>query len=253
MGHECFMSSNAVSHPQIGVNMAVQTENVSEEVVQPPEEQSAQSLNTQETSNEPVEESSKEHNFKQLREVNKQLEERLRKSEETIETIVGNNSQQQIPAPPQEEELGAEDLAEGRHLKKLEAKFEKLLYQKEMEAIPSRLKAKFEDFDEVVTKENLEKLKKTEPELFQTINSGDNFYATGVSAYKTLKSLGYAQDQEDIMKQKDHVHANHKKPLSAQAIKGQGALHEANIFANGLTPELKKQLQKEMVEAAKAR
>ena len=55
------------------------------------------------------------------------------------------------------------------------------------------------------------------------------------------------------MKQKDHVQSNHNKPVSAQAIKGSGALHEANIFAGGLTPELKKQLQKEMAEAAKSR
>jgi hypothetical protein len=41
--------------------------------------------------------------------------------------------------------------------------------------------------------------------------------------------------------------------MSVQAVKGQGALHEANVFAQGLTPDLKKQLQKEMVEAAKAR
>ena len=43
------------------------------------------------------------------------------------------------------------------------------------------------------------------------------------------------------MKKKEQVQSNHKKPMSAQAIKGSGALHEANVFANGLTPELKKQ------------
>lgn len=236
--------------------MAVSTENVAEEaqqeeVISPQGEQESQSQDTQVDSQKKVEKNSKEFNFKQLRETNKQLEERLKKSDEIIETY--NSSQQQIPAPPQEEELGAEDLAEGRHLKKLEARIEKLLYQKELEAVPDKLKGKFVDFDQVVTKENLEKLKETEPELYQTIRSGTDFFAKGVAAYKTLKSLGYAEDEDNILKQKDHVQSNHKKPLSAQAIKGQGALHEANVFANGLTPELKKQLQKEMTEAVKAR
>lgn len=236
--------------------MATQTDNVAEEiqheeVVSPQKEQEAQSQETQVESQKETEENSKELNFRKLRETNKQLDQRLEKANEIIEAFT--NSQNQATAPPQEEELGAEDLAEGRHLKKLEEKIERLMYQKELEAVPDKLKGKFTDFNQVVTKENLEKLEETEPELYKTIRSGTDLFAKGVAAYKTLKSLGYAQDQESMTKQKDHVQANHKKPLSAQAIKGQGALHEANAFANGLTPELKKQLQKEMVEAAKAR
>lgn len=236
--------------------MATNIENVpeevqSEEVVSPPPEQEAQAQETQLASQEESEESSKEFNFRQLREAKQQLEERLKKSDEIIESFT-NSQNQSSPSQP-EEELGEEDLAEGRHLKKLEAKIEKLMYQKELEAVPDKLKGKFEDFDQVVTKENLEKLKETEPELYLTIRSGTDFFAKGVAAYKTLKSLGYHQEHENIMKQKDHVKANHQKPLSAQAIKGQGALHEANAFANGLTPELRKQLQKEMAEAVKAR
>ncbi len=233
--------------------MATQADNVAEEipqeeVVTPQEEQVAQSQETQEESPKETEESSKEFNFRQLRETNKQLDQKLEKATEIIDAF--NNSQRQASAPAPEEELGSEDLAEGRHLKKLEEKIEKLMLKKEMEAVPDKLKAKFSDFNQVVTKENLEKLKETEPELYSTIRSGPDFFATGVAAYKTLKSLGYAQDQVSMTKQKDHVQANHNKPLSAQAIKGQGALHEANAFANGLTPELKTQLQKEMAEAA---
>ena len=239
--------------------MATTTENVaeevqSEEVVSPQEEQAVTGQDTPVDSQETQEENSKEFNFRQLRESNKQLEDRLKKSDEIIEAYTNSQHQlSQTPSIPQEEELGADDLAEGKHLKRLEAKLEKLMYQKELEAVPDKLKGKFEDFDQVVTKENLDKLQKSEPELYRTIRSGTDLFATGVAAYKTLKSLGYIQEQESMTKQKDHVQANHKKPLSAQAIKGQGALHEANAFASGLTPELKKQLQKEMAEAVKSR
>jgi hypothetical protein len=236
--------------------MATETENVAEEVqreevVQPQEEQKAQSQDTQEVSQEQSDENNKEYNFRQLRESNKQLAEKLRKTEEIIESIA--QKQNQTAQSEEELNLGEEDLVEGKHLKKVIGKIEKMIQQKDLEAIPDRLRNKFEDFDHVVTKENLEKLKESEPELYRTIRSGTDLFAKGVAAYKTLRSLGYAQERENYMKQKDIVQSNHKKPLSAQAVKGQGALHEANVFANGLTPELKKQLQKEMVEAAKAR
>ncbi len=234
--------------------MATQTENVNEEiqneeVVQPSQEQESQAVETQEVSPDEAESNTKEYNFKQLRESNKQLEERLKKSDEIIESFTRSNQ----PVPQPKEKLGKDDLAEGRHLEELEAKFEQRWQQKELEMIPDRLKTKFDDFDQVVTKETLEKLEKTEPELYRTIQSGTDLFAKGVAAYKTIKSQGFTQEQHDYMKQKEQAQTNHKKPLSAQAVKGQGALHDANIFANGLTPELKKQLQKEMAEAVKAR
>jgi len=223
----------------------VAEETPQEEIVQPQAEQPQEEVQSQATQVSPPEDQevkNKEFNFKKLREEKERLEAELREYRAKQE------------ASEKEDELGEEDLVEGRHLKKLE----QLILRKELEAVPEKLRGKFEDFDQVVTKENLEKLKETEPELFFSIQSGDGtsadgLYAKGVAAYKTLKGLGYDPTNQNLMKQKDQVQSNHKKPLSAQAIKGSGALHEANVFANGLTPELKKQLQKEMAEAVKAR
>lgn len=239
--------------------MATQTENVSdgnqnEEFIQPQDEHETHADTTQ---NDESHENSKEFNFKQLREVNKQLENRIKSYEERLEGIEISSKNAHLANQnnnnDEDDELGEEDLVEGKHLKKALSKIEKILQQKELEAIPDKLKSKFSDFDEVVTKENLEKLKEIEPELFNTIRNGPDLFSKGVAAYKTLKSLGLSPEGSEIMKQKDQAQTNHKKPLSAQAIKGQGALHEANAFAQGLTPELKKQLQKEMAEAVKAR
>ncbi len=238
----------------IGVKMATQTENVAEEnsteeVVQPSIEQpsEASSQPTQEETPPKPEEKSKEYNFRQMREALAQRDQEIRLLREQ-------------QADVHEAELGEEDLVEGKHLKKGLSEIRELIRHKELQEVPEKLRGKFEDFDQVVTKENLEKLKETEPELFLTLHiesgektSAGELFTKGVAAYKTLRSLGYSPNNEDYMKQKEHVQSNHKKPLSAQAIKGSGALHEANIFANGLTPELKKQLQKEMAEAAKAR
>jgi len=234
--------------------MAIQTENVSEEspqeeIVQPQREQppEAPSQDAQEESPDKSEEKSKEYNFRKMRETLAQRDEELRILREP-------------QAPSAEEELGEEDLVEGKHLKKGLAEIKNLIRQKELETVPEKLRGRFDDFDQVVTKENLEKLKETEPELYLNLRSGGaesltapELFTRGIAAYKTLKSLGLAPGNEEYMKKKDHVQSNHQKPLSAQAIKGSGALHEANIFANGLTPDLKKQLRKEMAEAVKAR
>lgn len=231
--------------------MAIPHENVAEEIQQEEIVQPQDAQITQEVSQEQTEENNKEYNFRQLRETNKQLESRLRKSEEILESM----SRSKLSSDENEEDLniGEEDLVEGKHLKKVIARLEQKLQATEQAQIPDRLRGKYADFDQVVTRENLEKLQQAEPELYNTIRSGTDLFQKGVAAYKTLKSLGLIDEQESYMKNKETVQNNHKKPLSAQAIKGQGALHEANMFANGLTPELKKQLQKEMSEAAKAR
>ena len=232
----------------------VMQEVATEEVVQPPvteQDQSIQESESQQTQVETheVEAKNKEYNFKQLREKTRHIEQERDFYKRQVEQL--------SPPEPKEEEssLGDEDLIEGRHYKALQSEVKKLqkhVKQKELETVPERLKNRFSDFDAVVTKENVEKLKDLEPELYKTITRGDDLFEKGVAAYKTLKGLGYYTNSEEISQQKELVKNNHSKPMSVQAVKGQGALHQANIFAQGLTPDLKKQLQKEMEDARKA-
>ena len=227
--------------------MENQTENVSEAIqeqapVQATDTQMTETVETtqpQETSSQ----SDKEYNFNQLRKIKEQVEEENRELRKVIETTT-----QAVPAPaPQADTyIGDDDLVEGKHLNKVYQEFLTL----RNEIIPERLRSKFSDFDEVVTEENIKKLKQSEPELHASITSGNDIYRNAVSAYKTLKGLGIAT--ENFSSQKEQVQSNHNRPLSAQAIKGQGALSEKNVFAGGLTPELKEQLQKEMEEAIRS-
>lgn len=244
--------------------MATKIENVTEEipkqeVVQPEQKQEQQEVsgqNTQvtqeETSQEKIsqgsEEKSKEYNFKQMRETLQQRDEEIRVLRNRDESF------------KEKEELGEDDLVEGKHLKEGLAEIKDIIRRKELETVPDKLKSKFEDFNDVVTKENLEKLQKTEPELFQSLQledrrrvSAGDLFVKGIAAYKTIKSLGISPENQEYMNKKEHIQSNHNKPMSVQAIKGAGAIHKANAFANGLTPELQKQLQKEMTEAIKAR
>lgn len=221
-----------------------------EEIVQPQTESQPQQ--------EAQPNSDKEYNFRQLEKSKKEMEEsykHLRGEHEELKKYIQNIASQNQQAPQEDDlGLGDEDLAEGKHLKKVRSELRAMkeeMAKQYAQAIPDRLQSRFSDFNEVVSKENVEKLKNTEPELYSSITSGSDLYAKGVSAYKALKALGYVQPTYSAEKQQ--VNSNHARPMSAQSIKGQGALSEKNIFAGGLTPQLKTQLQKEMAEAAKAR
>jgi len=222
-----------------------------EEAVQPQESASPQESQSPEVESQKKEVSDKELNFQKLRETKEQLERENRELKEYF------NSQKSSPPQEVDEDFGIEDedLVEGKVVKKIYQefnRFKKAYEQEKISTIPERLNSKFSDFDQVVTVENVEKLKETEPELYASITSVKDLYAKGVSAYKTLKAMGIAKT-DPYKDQKEQVQQNHSRPLSTQAVKGQGALAEANIFAKGLTPELKKQLQNEMAQAVKAR
>jgi len=231
--------------------MATETQSVSEEipaeeVAKPLEEETKESpsLDTQEESSQNSEGSDKDYNFRQMRETLAQRDEELRVLRESS---------------VKSEELGNDDLVEGKHLKKGLSEIRDLIRKKELETVPDKLKARFENFDNVVSKESLEKLRKIEPELYQTLQvesgrslSADDLLSKGISAYKMIKSFGIVPENKEFTDKKEQVKSNHRKPISTQAIKSSGAIHEANAFANGLTRELKSQLNKEMIEAAKA-
>ncbi len=241
--------------------MSQENENVAEEIQQeevvPPHQEGQESPDpSPEVAQEEEKVSySKDENFNRLRETKEQLERENRE----LRNYYDSHAKKQDP-PKEEESLGVEDddLVEGKVVKRLYnelkelKKFQQNYEHEKAASIPDRLRSKFDDFEQVVTQENVEKLKKSEPELYASITAGGDLYTKGVSAYKTLIAMGIVK-KDTFKSQKEDVQNNHKKPLSTQAIRGQGALSEANMFSKGLTPELKKQLQKEMEQAAKAR
>jgi hypothetical protein len=232
----------------MSINENVNAEMQNEEVIQP---QMADSPN--ETPEKEVI-SNKEINFQKLRELKDKLEKENQELRKQVETKY-QKQEEEKESDDEDFSFDDDDLVEGKVVKKLRDEFKsfkKSYEQEKMATIPDRLKTKFPDFDQVVTQENIDKLLKTEPELYASINSGSDAYAVGVSAYKTLKFLGIAKE-DPYISQKEQVQRNQSRPISVQSIKGQSALSDANVFANGLTPELKAQLHKEMVQSMKAR
>jgi hypothetical protein len=115
----------------------------------------------------------------------------------------------------------------------------------------TRLKSQYSDFDKVVSEDNVKMLKDLYPEIAQTLISNSDIYSKGVSAYTLLKNLGIHKDIISS-EEKDAVERNKSKPRPLTSIspqQGDSPLSRANVFANGLTEDLKIQLRKEMEEA----
>ena len=162
------------------------------------------------------------------------------------------------PSKPSDEDdlgkLGDDDLISAAQAKRMVNKMakqvaEEAIKQREAATVEERVNLKFPDYADVVTKENIEFLRQTEPELARTLSTEPDPYHQAVAAYKLIKRVQPKVDNNSSDKKK--ALENSQKPVSVQAVTKQSAIGNAHMFENGLTPELKKQLQAEMRQAIK--
>lgn len=204
-------------------------------------------------------------NFKEMREAIKRIEkerdEALRLAQEIQSKI-----QQNTPDHTHEDidddsiQLAPDDIAEGKHLakmakkvQKLEAEVNRYKTQSSESLIEAKIKATYPDFDSVVSKENVEMLRTLYPEIAQTLNASADLYSKAVSAYTLIKKFGITPE-DNYEKQKAVIAKNAAKPKPLTSIapqQGESPLSRANVFADGLTDELRTQLLKEMNSARK--
>lgn len=134
---------------------------------------------------------------------------------------------------------------------------EKYIKTQESQNIPWKLQQQYPDYNEVVTQANVDKFCREDPELAQDINAlQDDPLRMSRMLYKTLKARygeSKHEDLQDMAKkaQKQQPAAKQNAPMSSSAVPKRTALAEANAFAQGLTPDLKAQLWKEMQESEK--
>lgn len=203
-----------------------------------------------------------------FREVRERALRAEREKEQLMRFITERLPQHQQPqqaAPATQEEnlefsIAPDELAEGKHLAKLNKKIERLEnqikqgnQQSAAMSTEARLKAQYPDFEKVVSQSNIESLSEMYPEIAKTIGESSDLYNKAVSAYTMIKKFGiHAEDT--YVQEKARVQANAVKPRPLASLspqQGESPLSKANAFANGLTPELQKQLWKETKEAMK--
>jgi hypothetical protein len=209
-----------------------------------------------------------ENNIRALRDTKEKLQKErddlAKRLQEYESNAQSTRNQHAVNAQEPEEDLsinlGADELAEGKHLSKIQKQLarqrdELMKTQQQTQAIliETRLKTEHPDIDKVVTVDNIKSLSELYPEVAQALNSSTDYYSKAKAAYTMIKKFGihvedtFAPDRELAQK-------NAAKPRPLASVSPQTAespLSRVNAFANGLTEELKAQLRKEMDEATR--
>lgn len=208
----------------------------------------------------PVEEAPIAKNFRALREQKDKIERERDDYRKRVQEYENRAVPKQEAIQPDEDiMLAPDDLAEGKHLSKMQTKIKRLedqlknfQHQSNEISAETRLKSQFNDFDKVVTEDSIVLFKETYPEIFNTIyTSSSDIYSKGVTAYTMMKKLGIVPEST-FNPDKERIQANTAKPRPLASVspqQGDSPLSKANAFANGLTEDLKKQLLKEMMAA----
>ena len=200
-------------------------------------------------------ENSEHKNFRELREARDRASRERDDAVRRLQEYETRSSTHQ--AQPYEEEddlsIDADSLVEGKHLKTVNKKIkqlEKSLQHATTTAIENSLRAKFSDFDTVVSQDNITLLRDMYPEVAQVISSSPDLYSKSVAAYNFIKSQGlhnhknYDQDREQAQR-------NANKPRPLISTKNSSPLSQVNDFAKThMTEEYKDRIYKEMLELA---
>lgn len=217
----------------------------------------------------PIAKPAAQESWKTIRDRMAQAEKRTQELEEALKHAQSKPKEVEVSEEDLSIDLDEDALAEGKHLKKVDKRFQKMQreldqykqqaavahQQSALNEVKMKLKNQYPDWDQVFTDENMARLQLQEPEIYHTLNSSSDTYRSGVSAYKMIKQLGIASPEDVYSSDKAQAQRNAAKPKVLASIspqQGDSPLSKANAFANGnLTDDLKKSLWREMNEYRK--
>ncbi len=208
---------------------------------------------------------SKQASIRVLRERADAAERRNRELESMIQQNMNQQKANKMQIDDSDDfDMSDDTYVEGKHLKKYvktlkqelknqRQQFEEFNQKNSVAQAEMRLKSQFNDFDSVVSRENLEKLSMKRPELYRSIISHPDLYDKGHAAYEMIKNSGILTNQyEDIDRR---VEENKLKPRSASNAapqSGDTPLSRAGDYDRRiLTEERKAFLRKQSEEAAR--
>lgn len=220
---------------------------------------------------EPERESDAKKSFRELSAAKKKAERERDEYLRRIEELESRTHRESATTPKEQVEedeefhLGDDDIAEGKHISKvdkraqnkikaLEDRLSKYEAKTAEERAEAALRTKYTDFDKVVSHDNVAMLTEAYPELARTLHSTSDLYTKAVSAYTLIKKFGIYQESP-FNTEKAAALKNVAKPRPLASVspqQGDSPLGRANAFANGLTDELKAQLLKEMSASRKS-
>jgi hypothetical protein len=194
-----------------------------------------------------------ERNWKEVRQQLKQL--KLEK--DAIERQLAQQSEAQKPKRSLRDDYNVndDDLLDAKTAARMteqiiERRMAEMQGRNSSDLAELRLRAKFQDIDEVVTPDALEALRQEEPELHASIMNQSDMYTKGAAAYKLIKSMAKSK-LDPYARERAKAEANLKKPAHSASLKGSASGQQDNTFVNGLDKSTKEKLYKEMRDAMK--
>ena len=228
-----------------------EAKSVNQEVATPEANSEEQAKHTHEEA-QPAE-GSKEFNFARLREKaeasEKKSAELERQVNELKEAIEGKNK----PAPPPEEDelsnLDPEDIITVKQAMKVSERqakkiVQEMLKQQEVASMPQKAKSQFNDFDSIMTEENIKKLETEEPEIAMFCAKAANPWE---ATYKMVKKFITPKKDVSQSKGEKKMEENMAKPASSNSVGTKTPLQSAYMYSEAD----KDQLYKEMLGYAR--
>ena len=221
-----------------------------QEIVKPVEPESS-SNDQPEVSNETKEPDvgSKEYNWRRMEEKytkeKEQFQKKIWELEQEKERIAAKKKEEENKGPDLEKDdlitYGqVDELVEKRAEEKARKIFQDEFQKAERAKQPEMVKQKYPDFEKIVTEENIEKLKKEDPELERLILLSKNPYER---VYKEIKRSEFYKSTQVTKESKEKIEHNSKKPVSSNSFGKQRPLSYANDYAKG-DPNLWSEMQK---------
>lgn len=195
-------------------------------------------------------------NFRELREKAERSAREAQQAQQERDALAQRIRElEQISQSKDELSLAPDDLVEGKHLsrhikelKEVKDELNRYRQQTHQQTIESQLRTQYTDFDSIVTKENLETLAPSVQQSLKALAQSD-LKAAGEAAYEILRGKKTGFQNEAALAEKNSAKPRPLTSMNPQ--QGDSPMSKANAFANGLTPELQKQLLKEMQQARK--
>jgi len=218
-----------------------------QEIVEPENNQTSETQPENTNTSKESRTDSKEYNWRQMEEKLKteksekeQLQKRIWELEQKSLNNTATSKEQDELALLQEDDLITYSQLDRLAEKKARAIFQEEMKKAERAKQPLAAKQKYQDFEQVVTTENIEKLKQEDPDLEQMILASPNPYER---TYKEIKRSEFYKSHVSNKENAEKFTKNSDKPVSSNSIGKHSPLSYANQFAKG-DPSLWDEMQK---------
>ena len=209
----------------------------------------------------------KEKDFRALRQSKKEAERKAYEAERTIqmqkEMMAQLLQQVQKNQPQAVDELDSipqEDFLQKGKVEKLvdkkiqkvdqlvEEKVNRILAEREKAAFAERLRAKYNDFDDVVNPETMDLFEQQEPELARSIAQNGDPYSMALQTYKYIKTMGLLDKVPNHRRAQEVEKKLEKNSKTVQSPQVFDKRPMAQVFQ--MTEQDKKNLREEMYKYA---